>query len=101
MASRWRSGRAPSISARSAAISSSGSRRGRSPKSSSLLSVKLSINKTYVKDNADESADWFEQYGIRVTSHDSASVNPAPKPKTAAAKKSKPAAPEQLTKEAA
>ena len=68
---------------------------------SSLLSVKLSINKPYIKDNADESADWFEQYGIRVTSHDSASVNPAPKPKTAAAKKSKPAAPEQLTKEAA
>lgn len=68
---------------------------------SSLLSWKLSINKTYVKDNADESADWFEQFGIRVTSHDSASVNPAPKTKTPKASNSKPAAPEQLTKEAA
>lgn len=68
---------------------------------SSLLNWKLSINKTYVKDNADESADWFEQFGIRVTSHDSASVNPAPKAKTPKAAKSKSAAPEQLEKEAA
>lgn len=67
---------------------------------SSLLSIKLAINKPYVKDNAEESADWFEQYGIRIKASESASVKPAPKPKTPKAAK-KPAAPEQLNQEAA
>jgi hypothetical protein len=54
---------------------------------SSLLSVKLAINKPYVKDNADDSADWFDQYGIRVTDRESASVKPAPRPRVARAVK--------------
>lgn len=45
---------------------------------SSLLTIKYSVNKTYVKDNADDSADWFEMYGVRVVGRDSASLKKAP-----------------------
>ena len=47
----------------------------------SLLNTKYSINRTYVKDNADQSADWFECYGIRVVKSDSASLKKAPPPR--------------------
>ncbi len=56
---------------------------------SSLLSVKLAINKTYVKDNADDSADWFDQYGLRIIDRESASVKPAPKPRVPKSAKTK------------
>lgn len=58
----------------------------------SLLSVKLAINRTYVKDNAELHADWFDQFGIRVIERESASVKPAPKPRTGKARKSAKAA---------
>ncbi len=65
----------------------------------SLLNIKYSINKPYVKDNADESADWFECYGIRVDTHDSASLKKAPPPRAAKAKQKKTPKPLQATEQ--
>lgn len=56
---------------------------------SSLLTIKTAINKSYVRDNADASTEWFEQYGIRVIQRESASVKPAPKPRVPKSKKAK------------
>jgi hypothetical protein len=49
---------------------------------SSLITTTHKLNKGYIKDNYDESADWFEMYGLRVVERDSASLKAAPKPKT-------------------
>lgn len=67
---------------------------------SSLLSVKLAINKRYVLDNFHKAPEWFEHYGINIEEKENASVKPAPKPRSAKSKASK-KAPEELEQEAA
>lgn len=56
---------------------------------SSLLTIKLAINKRYVLDNFDKAPDWFEHYFIGIEEKRNASVKPAPKPRAARSKKAK------------
>lgn len=50
---------------------------------SSLLTIKLAINKRYVLENFDKAPDWFEHYNLGIEEKKNASVKPAPKPRTA------------------
>lgn len=56
---------------------------------SSLLNIKLSVNKRYALDNFDLAPEWFGFYGVGVAEKRNASVKPAPKPRAAKAKKAK------------
>jgi hypothetical protein len=56
---------------------------------SSLLTIKLAINKRYVLENYDKAPEWFEHYNLGIEEKKNASVKPAPKPRTAKAKTSK------------
>lgn len=53
---------------------------------SSLLSVKLAVNKSYALRNYEHAPEWFEHYGVSIQARKNASVNPAPKPKSAKSK---------------
>jgi hypothetical protein len=69
---------------------------------SSLLSVKLAVNKGYALRNYEHAPDWFEHYGVSVQARKNASVKPAPKPREPKSKKSAPKAPaEEAQPEAA
>lgn len=68
---------------------------------SSLLNLKLAINKRYVLENYDKAPEWFEHYGLGIEEKENASVKPAPKPRTAKSKASKKAPQEELEQEAA
>lgn len=56
---------------------------------SSLLTIKLAVNKRYALDNFDKAPDWFEHYFIGVEEKKNASVKPAPKPRASKAKAAK------------
>jgi len=56
---------------------------------SSLLTIKLAINKKYVLDNYDAAPDWFQHYRLGIEERENASVKPAPKPRTAKSKTTK------------
>lgn len=56
---------------------------------SSVLTIKLAINKRYVLENYDKAPEWFEHYNLGVEEKKNASVKPAPKPRTAKPKASK------------
>ncbi len=64
---------------------------------SSLLTIKLAINKKYVLDNYEAAPDWFQHYRLGIEERENASVKPAPKPRTAKSKTAKkaPQEPEQ------
>ncbi|MCF7785591.1 MAG: hypothetical protein K9N47_05680 [Prosthecobacter sp.] len=53
------------------------------------LNVTTKINRTYVKDQYDGSAAWFEEHGLRVVEKESASLKKAPPPRVAKAKQKK------------
>jgi len=46
-----------------------------------LLNVTVKLNRTYVRNNYDESPAWFEQYGLSLVQKDSASLKKAPPPR--------------------
>ncbi len=60
---------------------------------SSLLRVKLGINKEYALSNYEHAPDWFEHYGVSIEQRKNASVRPAPKPKSGSKSKKAPKAP--------
>lgn len=53
------------------------------------LNVTTKINRTYVKDQFDDSPAWFEAHGLRLVAKDSASLKKAPPPRVAKAKQKK------------
>ncbi len=67
---------------------------------SSLLRVKLAINKEYALANYEHAPDWFEHYGVSIEQRKNASVRPAPKPKGGKSKKAPKAPVEEAQPEA-
>lgn len=67
---------------------------------SSLLSIKLAVNKSYALRNYEHAPKWFEHYGVTIQQRKNASVKPAPKPRAPKSKKEvKPKAPQELAPE--
>lgn len=56
---------------------------------SSLLTIKLAVNKRYVLDNFDKAPEWFEHYHVSIEEKKNASVKPAPKPRASKPRKAK------------
>jgi len=69
---------------------------------SSLLTVKLAVNKSYAMRNYEHAPEWFEHYGVTIQQRKNASVKPAPKPRAPKSKKeTKPKAPAEETQQEA
>lgn len=68
---------------------------------SSLLTVKLAVNKSYALRNFEHAPEWFEHYGVTIQQRKNASVRPAPKPRGGKSKTAPKAPAEEPQQEAA